>query len=136
MKVVKGWLLPAATNVSAGAVGQVLNGSPWRRHGKRDTWIGQKGDPMTTAPANDPWAFAVAVTMMLAMDLRAARWGRRAADAASSGLNRQAPQLGGVGDQVQRGDAAARDGEPDYRDRLVARAEQGACLAVDQYRLG
>jgi len=41
------------------------NVSPWRRHGKRDTWIGQKGDPITTAPGNDPQAIAVALKKML-----------------------------------------------------------------------
>jgi len=40
-----------------------------------------------------------------------------------SGLDRQVPQLVLVGDQVQRGDAAAGDGEADDRDRLLAGAE-------------
>jgi hypothetical protein len=70
---VKDWLLPDATHVSAEAVGQVLNVSPWRRHGKRDIWIGQKGDPMTTVPANDPRAIAVALKKMLAIHLPTAR---------------------------------------------------------------
>ena len=46
------------------------------------------------------------------------------------------PQLVLVGDQVQRGDAAAHDGETDDRDWVVAGAEQGAGLAVYQHRLG
>ena len=59
-----------------------------------------------------------------------------AQSARGSGLDRQVPQLGLVGDQVQRGDAAARDGETDDRDRLVTGAEQGAGFAVHQHRLG
>src|SRR5260370_18135825 len=42
-----------------------------------------------------------------------------------SGLDRQVPQLVLVGDQVQRGDAAAGDGETDDRDRLVPGSEHG-----------
>ena len=51
-------------------------------------------------------------------------------------LDRQVLQLAGAGDQVERGDAAACDREPDDRDGLVARAEQGTRLAIDQHRLG
>ena len=59
--------------MSAETAGQVLNVSPWRRHGRRDAWIGHKGDPMTTVPVNDPGAIAVALRTMLAMHLPAAR---------------------------------------------------------------
>ena len=45
-------------------------------------------------------------------------------------------ELGRVGDQVQLGDPAAHDGEPDHRDRVVVGAEQGTGLAVDQHRPG
>ena len=47
-----------------------------------------------------------------------------------SGLDCQVPQLVLVGDQVQRGDTAAHDGEADDRDRVLTGAEQGAGLAV------
>src|SRR5580704_16383295 len=56
--------------------------------------------------------------------------------ARGSGLDRQVPQLGLVGDQVQRGDAAAGDGEADDPDRLLAGAEQDAGFAVHQHRPG
>src|SRR5215831_1777460 len=53
-----------------------------------------------------------------------------------SGLDPEVPQLARVRDQVQLGDPAAHDGEPDHGDRVVVGAEQGAGLAVDQHRPG
>src|SRR5206468_9903384 len=45
-----------------------------------------------------------------------------------SGLDREMPQLARVRDQVQLGDPAAHDGEPDHGDRVVVAAEQGTGL--------
>jgi hypothetical protein len=53
--------------------GRALNISPCRRHGSRDAWIGQKGDPMTTVLINDPPAIGVALKNMLAIRMPTAR---------------------------------------------------------------
>jgi hypothetical protein len=69
----KDWLLPDATYVSAEAEGQVVNVLPWRRHGKRNAWVGTRGDPVATASMNEPATIGAVVKNMLAICLPPAR---------------------------------------------------------------
>ena len=68
VRATKDWLA-GSTQVSVITTDGNVTVRPWRRDGKQDTWSGQRGDPVATAPLSDPAEVGATVRRMLELKL-------------------------------------------------------------------
>src|SRR5712691_2055460 len=107
------------------------------------SWSGQPPSTRALQRLNWPEMLLEKRTLSPSGVKASAGWKRRNAKNCSNGGSRPTPptltesgQLVGIGDEVDRGDSAARDREADHGDRPATRHDDHARAAVDDRRPG